>query len=292
MKLLPQSIRRPISFAWGRAWSIRSRLIPGSLKVEANAFLADHQEKMLFVMGSGRSGTQLISDLLDASGEAVVFHEPNFKEDVGTMNILRRDHAQTLRYWEEFRGVEVYLRWQQAAGKTMYGEVNGTIRYQAQAIKQLYPRAKMLLMTRDGRGVVRSVMGWPQFYGPRSKGAFALEPLPGDPFEAEWSTMNRFEKICWGWQDTYESLMQHIPSTHWLTLEESTRDFNYFDQRFSRNVGLTISREVWQQHVSRKSRNATKEYGFPAWEQWTDAQKRAFTHICGPTMRKLGYGIE
>jgi hypothetical protein len=170
--------------------------------------------------------------------------------------------------------------------------VNGTIRYQIQAIRQLFPEAKMLLMTRDGRGVVRSVMGWPQFYGPRSKGAFALAPLPGYPFETEWTSMNRFERICWGWQDTYELLMRHIPSTHWLTLEQSTSDFEYFERQFTQNIGLTISREAWQQHVSRKSRNASKEYGFPAWVQWSDAQKQAFIRICGPTMRKLGYSIE
>lgn len=104
--------------------------------------------------------------------------------------------------------------------------------------------------------------------------------------------MNRFERICWSWQDTYELLMRHIPPTHWLTLEQATLDFEYFDRQFTRNVGLTISREVWQQHVSRRSCNATKEYAFPAWEEWTDAQKQGFIRICGPTMRNLGYSLE
>lgn len=288
---LTKSIRHTVRFARGRAWALRSHLTPQSLKTNAFDYLKNNQNRLLFVMGSGRSGTQLISNLLDASGKAVVFHEPNFLEDVSTMDILRQSPEQALRYWQEFRSVELYRRWMKAPKDMMYGEVNGTIRYQIQAIKHLFPEAKMLLMSRDGRGFVRSVMGWPQFYGPRSKGAFALAPLPGDPFEADWPTMNRFERICWSWQDTYELLMRHIPHTHWLTLEQSTRDFEYFDRQFTRNVGLTISREVWQQYVSRRSCNATKEYAFPAWEQWTDAQKQGFIRICGPTMRKLGYSV-
>ena len=292
MRIIPQKIRRGVGFAWGRAWPQRSCLIPQSLKDESMNYLKSNQHRLLFVMGSGRSGTQLIANLLDASGKSVVFHEPNFMEDVGTMDMLRRDPVQAVRYWQEFRCVELYRRWKSAPEGMMYGEVNGTIRYQVQAIKQLFPEAKMVLMTRDGRGVVRSVMGWRQFYGPRSKGAFALAPLPGDPFELEWPNMNRFERICWGWQDTYELLMRHIPSTHWLTLEQSTSDFDYFDRQFTQNVSLSISHELWHQHTTQKSRNATKEYSFPAWDQWTDAQKLAFNRICGPTMRKLGYSID
>lgn len=291
MKLHRPRIRRGLSFAWGRAWLFRSKMIPAVVKREAHTFLQSHQENLLFVMGSGRSGTQLISDLLDTSDSAVVFHEPNFREDVATMDSLRRDPQRAMRYWQEFRSVEVYRRWMAAPNATMYGEVNGTIRYQAPAIRQLYPNAKMLLLARDGRGVVRSVMGWPQFYNPGSKGAYAMAPLADDPFYLEWPRMTRFEKMCWAWRDTNEFLMRFIPPSHWLALEQVTSDFDYFTERFSQNVGMDIPREVWQAKVSRKSRNATEEYGFPAWEEWSVGQKESFVRICGDTMTKLGYEI-
>ena len=142
---------------------------------QARAFLNENQDKMIFVMGTGRSGTQLLSDLLDSAGTAKVFHEPNFWEDVSTMDILRRNPELAVQYWKEFRSLEVYRRWMEKPVAQMYGEVNGTIRYQAPAIKQIFPNAKMLMVVRDGRGVVRSVMGWPQFYGPGSN-ALNYEP--------------------------------------------------------------------------------------------------------------------
>lgn len=276
---------------WGKAWRLRARLILPSARDQARIFLSEHQDKMIFITGTGRSGTQLLSDLLAATGSARVFHEPNFLEDVGTMDAIRRDPELAVRYWKEFRSQEVYRRWMEAPHLPYYSEVNGTIRYQIPAIKTIYPDSKLLMVGRDGRGVIRSVMGWPQFYGPGSKGAYALSPLPRDPYLEEWPRMSRFEKVCWSWNDTHEFLMRQIPENHRLQLEQLTRDYEYFAESFSQYIGIEIPYEVWNGVVSIRSRNATREYGFPEWKDWTDEQKKAFVRICGETMSKLGYAM-
>lgn len=291
MKFLLQTIRRSISLGYGRLWPLRARFISKSLKTEVAEYLQQNQSRLLFVMSSGRSGTQLISNMLNTSGDASVFHEPNFNEDVSTMDILRRDLEQALRYWQSFRSIEIYRRWKKSSSGYIYGEVNGTIRYQVVAIKKLFPKANIFMISRDGRGTVRSVMGWQQFYNPQSKDAFAIAPLPGDPFELEWPNMDRFERICWSWQNTYELLMNHIPSTHWLTLEKLTSDFEYFNRQFIQKIDMDIPFDVWQKFTMRKSFNSTKEYAFPPWKQWTKSQQQRFIQICGTTMRKLGYNI-
>lgn len=276
---------------WGRAWWMRSQFVSKSMRNQARTFLEENQERMIFVMGSGRSGTQLLSDLLDSAGTAKVFHEPNFWEDVGTMDTLRRNPELAVQYWREFRSLEVYRRWMEKPVAQMYGEVNGTIRYQAPAIKQVFPKVKMLMVVRDGRGVVRSVMGWPQFYGPESKGAYAVSPLPNDPYWDEWPHLSRFEKICWSLNDTNRFLMRYIADNQWLQLERLTSDYDYFTEFFSTYVDIEISYDCWHSRVSKKSRNATKEYGFPDWPDWSEEQKKSFVRICGETMEKLGYAI-
>ena len=258
---------------------------------QACDYLSNNQEQMIFIMGSGRSGTQLLSDLLDSTGKAKIFHEPNFEEDVGSMDLLRRNVDLALQYWEEFRSLEVYRRWVEKPKTKMYGEVNGTIRYQTPAIKKLFPHSKMLMVVRDARGIVRSVMGWRQFYGPNSKGAYALSPLSGDPYLKDWSQMSRFEKICWSLNDTNMFLMSHIPENCWLQLERLVSDYAYFKERFSDYLGIDIPFETWSEKVGKKSKNATVEYGFPEWEDWTSEQKNQFTIICGHAMALLGYEI-
>lgn len=53
---------------------------------------------MFFVTGTGRSGTQLLSDLLDKTGCVKVFHEPNFGEDVGAIEAFRNDEKLPVQY--------------------------------------------------------------------------------------------------------------------------------------------------------------------------------------------------
>ncbi len=134
-------------------------------------------------------------------------------------------------------------------------------------------------------------MGWPQFYGPGSKGAYALAPLRGDPYIDEWPRMSRFEKICWCLNDTNQFLMHHIPDKHWLQLERLTSDYDYFTEHFSKPINIDIPYSRWYARVNTKSSNATKQYGFPEWKDWSSVEKRGFVRICGETMGKLGYYI-
>lgn len=241
------------------------------------------------MLGTGRSGTQLLTGLLNQSDQGLVFHEPNFGEDVSTMEDFRLHPVQAASYWKSFRQYQVYKRLQENPSARVYGEVNGTIRYQAPAILGCIPDATLFLLARDGRGVVRSVMRWPQFYGPESRGAYALAPLPGDPYEAEWDRMSRFEKICWGWREANEFMMRDVPPENWLQLEKLTTDYDYFKTSLLGKLGLSIPYETWLAAVSKRSSNATSEYAFPAWDDWTDQQQSDFDRICGNTMDRLGY---
>lgn len=283
--------RRLVKQVWQAQWKLRSCFVPNTSRRKGQQYLKDHASEMFFVLGTGRSGTQLLSDLLHRDGDISVFHEPNFDVDVGTMDALRRDKNLAVEYWRNFRSFEIYKRWKSKPEARLYGEVNGTIRFQAPAIRELYPEAKLFLVSRDGRGVVRSVMGWPQFYGPEAKGAYALEPLKDDPYAECWQGMTRFEKICWAWMDTNEFLMQIISSGRWMQLEKIASDYDYCNNHLLKPLSISISYENWDACVAKKSRNATSEYAFPSWDEWTEEQRDAFKRICGETMLKLGYKL-
>jgi hypothetical protein len=89
--------------------------------------------------------------------------------------------------------------------------------------------------------------------------------------------------------DTNESLMRLVPSNQWLQLERLTSDYDYCTTQLLDPLGIELPYDVWQRHVSRKSKNSSAAYSFPAWEDWTADQKSSFQEICGPTMIKLGY---
>jgi len=284
-------VKQSVLFSWGKQWKFRSALISQETKLKAKSFFDQRQSKLFFILGTGRSGTQLFSSLFSHADHCLAFHEPNFMEDVGTMEEFRQKPKKCARYWERFRQYEIYKRWSAAPEALFYGEINGTIRYHAKAIIKTLPKAKLFLVTRDGRGVVRSVMGWPQFYGPESRGAYALPPLPNDPFQDKWDRMTRFEKICWSWQEANEFIMDSVPEDQRIQLERISTDFEYFSEKLARPIGLSISHDVWREVVSKKSDNASKYYDFPAWDDWTPEQQEIFKQICGKTMSRLGHHI-
>ena len=170
------SARQKLFMSWGRLWGLRSCTFSSSEKRDAHLYLSERQKNLLFILGSGRSGTQLVTQLLEASNRVAAFHEPNFFEDVATMDAFRKHPEGAMEFWRDFRSVAIYRRWRAASNKTHYAEVTGTLRYHVSTIQKLFPSCPIYLLSRDGRGVVRSVMGWPAFYGPRSRGAYPFTP--------------------------------------------------------------------------------------------------------------------
>ena len=251
-------------------------------------YLTDHQKNLFFVFNGGRCGSQLLSNLLNQSEFANVYHEPNFEDDVKLLDFHRRNPEQALRYWKEFRSKEICKRWN-LSESLYYGEVNGTIRYQAEAIKTLFPNANFYLLSSDPKKAIRTVMGWPQFYGPKSEGAYALEPIGEDTYIDKWDEMDRFEKLCWGWQNCYNELIQLVPKENWFKLSQITESFDFFNNTFNERFGLKISYDIWSETISKKSANSTNKHSFPSFSKWTSSQKKSFMNICGETMEKLNY---
>lgn len=283
------AIRRELSLQQAKIWRLRSRIKYRSkdYRQASSRFLLENQRDMFFVLGTGRSGTQLISDLLDAAGNTLVCHEPNFTEDVGLMPDLRTNEALVRDYWEDFRSLEVYSRWM-SSGKKKYGEVNGTLRYHAAYLSERYPEAPIFLLSRDPRGTIRSVMPWP-FYLPDSKGAYNLQPLERDPWKEKWDTLSRFEKMCWVVADTYRYLLSVIPESRRLRLEDIVSDYSVVSSKFFDVLGVDISEETWHEIVGKPSRNKSKSYDYPQHKDWNSDQKKIYQVMCGEIAEELGY---
>ena len=91
------------------------------------------------------------------------------------------------------------------------------------------------------------------------------------------------------WMDTYKFLIDYVPVENWLQLELLATDYQYCKDRFLSFLGISLTYDCWKSVVSEKSRNATRSYQFPSWENWSDDQRKSFQSICGETMSKLGY---
>ncbi|MDA3898045.1 MAG: sulfotransferase domain-containing protein [Desulfobacteraceae bacterium] len=246
---------------------------------------------IFFILSTGRSGTQFLSNLLSQIDDrTLVMHEPDFYYDIGVLEKSKNSKQYASDYINNFRKFSIYDR---IDGNEVegYGEVTGTLRFHSEALRGVFPNAKIMLMSRDGRDVIRSVMGWPEFYGKESKGAYNLTPQQDDKYFDKWHDMTRFEKLCWSWQNSNRSMLSLIQPNEIFQFEKIISSYEYFKTRVLDKLELNVSEQQWTDSVNRKSPNSTKQYDFPHWADWSESQKETFMSICGPIMEKLDYDL-
>jgi hypothetical protein len=278
--------KRELRDLWAKMWRLRGLAYRISHSDrEVDSLLA--KTKLFFILGTGRSGTQMLSGLLNKSEKALVVHEPNRHEDRNLYTEIRQNSALAVQYLNEFRRYGIYRRIM-ASMPQIYGEVTGTLRYHCAALKEVFPHVRLFLLVRDGRDVVRSVMNMKRFYKKGSKKFHSLGPLESDHFHEQWHAMSRFEKICWAWADTNRVLLEIIPDDV-VYFERVISDYDYTKQRLFEPLGLSISFEQWRESAKHKSKNATKVHTFPHWKDWRTREEESFDRICGQMMIELGY---
>lgn len=241
------------------------------------------QRDLFFVSGMGRSGTKFLARLLDADASAVVFHEP-LAEDFEAIVAAKDNDQAALRYIEDFRKKRMYCLVRKR-DVTTYGEVNSALRYHLRALADVFPSARFVHLTRDGREVVRSLMAR-RHHTSGGEGHHNLSPAASDRLDHRWSTFSRFEKICWLWADAVDRVEEC--TGHRVQLERLVDSYEYFYQRIEKFLGVHVGREVWHREVNRP-RNRTSGHVIPHWKQWGDERREQFEAICSAQMQKTGY---
>lgn len=276
---------------WIKELYVRGMLSFRKLKVKAYFWLNDpdveewfESKNLFFILSIGRSGTKFLANLLSKAPRALVVHEP-FIESIPHQEAFH-DPDRAMRYIEGFRKREIYVRVRKFDVDT-YGEVNSFLRRHCLALKKVFPRAKLLHLVRDGRDVVRSMYSRETMMA----GAYdtrMIYPRSG-AWRDKWSSMNRFERLCWYWMVENRYLRECIGRT--VQFERILSSYEYFRENVLEPLGLKVSREVWKRAVDRP-KNVTEVYRLPHWSKWSDEMKSAFERICGEEMEKCGYKLE
>lgn len=173
-------------------------------------------------------------------------------------------------------------------------------------LEDIYQQHRVVYIIRDGRDWVRSKMNFGNMY---KKGKIrsivsynwlTAWDIEDDPYQSQWMTMSRFEKICWAWVRLNDYALATIPkgpNAKMFRFEDIFRsedgyqhlsDLVQFATTFPDcEVIPTSSVDGWlDQQIHKSSRQ------FPAWSEWTIEQRRQFKEIAGPLMERVGYAFE
>jgi len=236
---------------------------------------------VFFVVGSGRSGTMFLADLLNESPEARIYHEPLQFADRAASVCAYRSQDFSRAYIERRKTfIESHFK---GDGIDYYGEVNGYLSDHVDSLKSVF-NAPVYLLVRDGRKVVRSIYSRYTYQGSHISQYFS--PKKESPYFYQWENFSRFEKICWSWGSHNERYLTKIGK--FIRFEDLISDWEEFNRVFNVHIPLNISKDVWSRLIVKPS-NTTPAHQLPPYENWNDEQKKIFHKHCGKMMSRFGY---
>ena len=109
-------------------------------------------------------------------------------------------------------------------------------------------------LVRDGRDVVRSILVRDTFTNKDLKTRY-LAPRPNDPYHDKWSSMNRFERICWYWQNENNVISQSLNTV--VRFEKLITSYDYLQENLLTKLHIDIPESVWKEEVN-QPKNSTK----------------------------------
>ena len=241
-------------------------------------------KRTYFVLGTARTGSKWLVNFVDQATSTHALHEwtLNHRRTKDVYAIDKRTSDDYMRLVESPKLASALI--QQAAAhhrSILRGDVLEANVYLQPFLNELRneaPEAELIHIHRDGRDVVRSILnrGW---YDTPMDRRHLVVPI------AQWDELNQFERACWYYRHTQESLMAATKTR--ISFERMVSDREYLTQTLGK-LGLVIhpllAQDPFDKHIDPNSSAV-----FPRYEQWGAEYQHTFERICGQVQEALGY---
>ncbi|SMO68043.1 sulfotransferase [Fodinibius sediminis] len=254
------------------------------------------QLQPVWVLSTGRTGTNTLTRLLNLAPGIDAFHEPSpelfqFSFDYYNGSIGR----------EQALGTTIYLRdelvFRSIRDGFSYVETNNRLSYIADLLLELYPASKFIHIYRNPYDFIRSGMRR-RYYCGHMRDYARITPLSGDPLHEQWGELTNLEKVAWNWQKINHhclTFMEQLPSEQKMNFSSEA----FFQAKPELIAELFNFVESVPYHppasdiksVMGKKHNAQEEGTFSVPENWTSSQIKKVNAIIAPVARTLSYDL-
>ena len=261
----------------------------------------------VFVVGSGRSGTRTIYKLLSGLPTIEIYHEyvcTHIQQAAVLYYMGIIDRGEVKRQIMRLHGSAIYY-----SKCRFWVDCSNKLSWIIEPLLELFPLAKFVNLTRDGRKVansylhklgdemyddesVRTLQEWMAHrherpMPPPEKKYWWNIPQPGQPFANEFPHFDQFQRACYQWREANRVILgsfRQVPTSRQLIvkLEELTTDRNTL-KKF-----LTFFGVQYEEHHLEFLRTPQNVI-FPMDFSLTDTQRKQFEAIAGDMMERLGY---
>ncbi len=251
----------------------------------------------LFVLSTGRVGTQSLAALLDLSPKIRAHHEPRPKLFGLSRLAYIHEGAPAVRevLQEAFLAARADLILESFACQYVYAETSPQATFLAPTIWQTCPSARFIHLVRHPASVVRSGMRRKWYQG-QADDATRITPRPTDPFYKQWATLSPLEKNIWLWAETNRwilSFLEQLPPERRLFIQSESLfagDKATIQALFAfAQTPLPAPKSV--RTVLAKRLNAQSQGQFPPLEEWPQEWRQQLQRIAGEVATRLGYTL-
>jgi Sulfotransferase family len=252
--------------------------------------------KVVFVLSTGRTGTQSLARLMGASEDIDSYHEP-WDQMLEETKAAYENHplsdcasAELARHCARTR-VRSLLAC--LARRRVYAETSNRLTYIAAPLARFFHKSYFIHLHRHPGDVVRSAMRR-HFYDGHPWDRWRIVPRADDPFYDAWGGWGAFEKCCWYWRAVNEwslGVCASLPQERVLDLPFDALvggDPSAAGRMFGW-LGVRPPPTALMMAMLRTKRNAQEEGEYAVYGAWTPSQRETLARIAEPVASQLGY---
>ena len=256
-----------------------------------------HGVRCVFVLSTGRVGTETLTALLNLSTDVVAEHEPYPRLTKTSFDAyMTGDLAKSKTDWGKiFLAARDDIIINATAQSKVYVEANNRLTYMVNAISEVFPDSKFIHLHRHPYDVIRSGMRR-GFYQKHPWDFCRIKPRLDDPVAADWNHFTPLEKVAWYWAAINEEslhFMDNLSEERTFTLPseslfQGSSDMipELFDFVGAREPSHENIREILGLKI-----NAQLSGSFPRSDEWSPHQLKQVNAMVGRVAQRLGYPL-
>jgi len=289
MKILQYAIKTPPEQVWRRI----TKLLAARKRLAS----FDNNHPCIFVLSTGRVGTETLSALLNLSPNILSLHEPHPLLYQLARNAYQNEMTGCESVWDDaVMGLRSDLFDSALASGVGYVETSPQATFLAPAFYRMVPDVKFIHLIRHPATVVRSGMrrGW---YAGHSADATRITPKDGSEDFNVWSGMTPLAKIAWLWSETNRWICEFtgkLPEEKYMLLKAG--DIFSGDKNVLKKLyGFCSSEYPGEKRVNKilsKNYNKSRAGDFPPFEKWSSADVGQLKSHAGEMAKKMEYSLE
>lgn len=251
----------------------------------------------VFVLSTGRVGTETLTALLALSPEIVATHEPRPRLVKASFDAYME--GGDIGRSEKWRMVVLAARddavYEANRRGKVYVETNNRLTYLAPALAVTFPASRFIYLHRHPYEVVRSAMRR-EYYRGHSWDFARIRPRPQEPLAEQWETLSPLEKSAWYWARVNAEARDFL-----LTLPESRRLEVRADALFAGDevvlsklfafVGVDCPSQGRITEVLGQKIHAQRRGTFPPPSEWSEAERDMVRERVAAVAQSLEYEV-